>query len=94
MNEGIQLGVCLTSLFSLNESFILSEIIFYVKVANLSDYSTLSILSLVSALILIPNFQTQLIASFPIVFWLSLFVVVTTLHDHHLELIGFLWQSI
>ena len=42
MNEGIQLGVRQTSLFSPNESFILSEIIFFVKIANLSDYSTLN----------------------------------------------------
>ena len=34
MNEGIQLGVRQTGLFSLNESFILSEIIFFVKIAN------------------------------------------------------------
>ena len=56
MNEGIQLGVRQT-LFSL-ESFILSEMIFFVKIANLWIIR-LSILSLVSALILIPNFQTH-----------------------------------
>jgi hypothetical protein len=34
MNEGIQLGARQISLSSLNESYILSEIIFFVKIAN------------------------------------------------------------
>ena len=75
MNEGIQLGVRQTSLFSL-ESFILSEMIFFVKIANLSDYSTLNF-KFSFCTHSYTEFSNSLIASFPIVFWLFLFVVVT-----------------